>query len=293
MGRPSHVGARHGRHGRPDFVDNPAWVTKILADSWEVLEDTIPPAWRPRLDSVEVTAADRISAGVHEYGCGVYGCVFPTHDPMVVLKVSTDDTEAEFALDLAATLVVPICVEYRQVMALDARYKGRRVHLLWRESANHVGEMEKVLGIRAVDYLHTQHAAAQLAYAAIQGVLIPPLLDKLRKSWVGLVRPILGLADHDDDFQIFTQLSEVKIGRQVDMERRALSIWVAAVENMARQTKVPQLRRLANGMIEVYTRQHIFFGDVHDENVGLVARADGGHWVITDPGHVAVVSSSG
>jgi len=285
MGRPSHARARHGR-----LVANPAWVTDILAESWEVLNDTVPPAWRPRLDDIRATSADRISGSVHEYGCGHYGCVYPTYDPEVVMKVTTDETEAEFAADLAATLVRPICVIYRQVVALAARHKKRAVHLLWRESATHVGDLEKVLGGLAVDYLHAQHAAAQFAYAALGGHVTSTWLEKHRESWQGSANATFGFVDLVDVNDVFEQLAVVKMERVHDMARTALSLWVSSVDKMARQTKIPQLRRLADGMLEVYTQQHIFFGDVHSGNVGLVARADGGHWVITDPGHVAVTS---
>jgi streptomycin 6-kinase len=40
------------------------------------------------------------------------------------------------------------------------------------------------------------------------------------------------------------------------------------------------------GLEKVWDEQHIFFGDIHTGNVGMVD----GQWVITDPGHVAVVS---
>jgi hypothetical protein len=204
------------------------------------------------------------------------------------MKVTTDETEAEFAAELAANLLRPICVKYYQVVALSNRHKNRRVHLLWRESANQVGEMGRVLGGLAVDYLHAQHAAAQFAYATMQGVATPAWVAKYQTSWQKEANSTVGLADMTDVHGIFAQLAGVRIGRFRDMIDKALSIWVASVEAMARQTRIPQLRRLAGGMLEIYTQQHIFFGDVHSGNVGLVARADGGHWVITDPGYVVV-----
>jgi hypothetical protein len=264
-------------------------VTDILAESWEVLDDTVQPAWRPRLDDVRATPTGRISAEVTEYGCGAYGCVYPTYDPNVVLKVTTDDTEAEFAAEIAATLVRPICVAYYQVMVLASLHKKRQVRLLWRESASQVGRMGEVLGGTAVDYLHVQHAAAQFAYATLRGIATRAWVAKHQESWQGHANTAFGIADMVDVHNIYEQLADVEMARPHDMMHKALAIWMASVENMARQRQAPQLRRLADGMIEVYTQQHIFFGDVHSGNVGLVARADGGHWVITDPGHVVVV----
>jgi hypothetical protein len=239
---------------RREYVRNPAWATEAVARSWELMEDTIVPAWRPQLDSVKISAHDRVSGGVHEYGCGKYGCVFPTYEPSVVLKVTSDSTEAEFAALLANTLVRPICVEYYAAIALDMKRSGRPVHLLWRESADKVGLLKEVLWPQAVALINAQHGAAQKAFFALQGMAIKDMP-----------------------------------GRPHEVMRRALSLWLESCEVMARQTQVPQLRELGDGLVEVYTRQRIFFGDIHAGNLGIAHRADGGHWVVTDPGHVAVV----
>lgn len=217
------------------------------------MEDTVLPAWRPILDSVKAAAADRVTARVPEYGCGKYGCVFPTHEPGVVLKVTSDTTEAEFAAQIAGTLVRPICVYYYAAIALDMRHQDRPVHLLWRESANHVGAIGKVLGPQALELVNTQHLAAQRAYFAIQG------------------------------FDIGVP------GRPHEVMRAAIRDWINTCEAMARQSQVPELRDLGDGLVEVYGRQQIVFGDIHAGNLGIVHRPDGGHWVVTDPGHVAVV----
>ena len=239
------------------FVPNPAWVTETLARSYEILEDTVPPAWLPRLDSVKPgDHAERVSARIKEYGCGKYGCVFPTLDSGVVMKVTTDDTEAEFAATLAATLVHPICVEYKMVVALNSKHDGRSISLLWRESADHVGGLADMVddlrggeaGDIALSYIIEQHQAAQLAYAAF------------RKS-------------------------------SPTVSRSLIRLWVESCERMARQTEVPELQSIGAGLVACYQQQHIFFGDVHEGNLGMVHRRDGtSPWVITDPGNVAVVN---
>ena len=39
-------------------------------------------------------------------------------------------------------------------------------------------------------------------------------------------------------------------------------------------------------MIKVLDKDGVFFGDIHDGNLGLV----NGKWLIVDPGHVAVIT---
>ena len=66
--------------------------------------------------------------------------------------------------------------------------------------------------------------------------------------------------------------------------------WLETCEKMARQIKVPELRKLGDGLVEVYGANRVFFGDLHEGNFGLVTRNGVLQWVITDPGHVAVIS---
>lgn len=145
--------------------NNPAWVTKTLAKSFEDLEDSkIPKQWLPRLQTVGAHG-ERITASAKEFGCGAYGCVLPTMDPKIVLKVTTDDTEAEFAMKLAKTLVVPVCTKYFAAMKIGEEHDGRPITLLWREEAKDIGEMKG----EADELVANQHEAAQLAYELILG----------------------------------------------------------------------------------------------------------------------------
>lgn len=245
------------------MIPNPPWATKVIADVYDSLQGMgVPARWMPRLQDVVQAGDDSVNAGVVEYGCGQYGCVFPTLDDKVVLKLTADDTEAEFAAHLAPTLERPICVRYYTVIQPEGVIDAKRsqVYLLWRESADYVGKISDFLdeatgngdrGDEAYELISAQHAAAQVAYESLNG--------------------------------------RVQGGRPHDLMRRSIAVWLDTCEAMARQTRVPELRELGDGLVEVYRAQHIFFGDIHAGNLGLVHRTDGDHWVITDPGHIAVV----
>jgi hypothetical protein len=141
----------------PDLIPNPPWVTKALADAYETMEERVPPKWLPKLTQ---TGARRgtMTAKLKEYGCGVYGCVLPTLDPGVVVKVTTDVTEAQFATELAQTLPVRVTVDYHLAMRLAAEREGRPIYALWRESAEDVGKLAHS------DLISNQHEAAEAAY---------------------------------------------------------------------------------------------------------------------------------
>jgi len=212
-----------------------------------MLAHKISPEWFPRMDHISGAGAQDIVARIKEYGCGAYGCAFPTGDPGVVMKLTTDSTEADFAAKFANSLAAPICVEYYAVIRLAAQHKGRQIYLLWRESAEHVGAIYKVLGERARTFIDVQHSSAQHGYEMI-------------RRHPGTPKALEAIDD-----------------------------WLFFCEEMATQDEVPQLNELGAGMLRIWREQHIFFGDVHSGNVGMVKRADGTHWVITDPGNIAVV----
>jgi hypothetical protein len=214
------------------------------------MREYVRPAWLPIIEAVEYTQPGLVVGEIHEYGCGAYGCVFPTHDPKVVLKITADDTEAEFAAMLAPSIAAPICTDYYTVLKLGKKFKDSHkgtekteLYLLWREAASHVGDAER-LGKAARRLILEQHGRAQAAYHAI--------------------------FHHQDDQVIAGDV-------------RA---WLAALDRMAED---PTVGALGAGMARTFREQRILFGDVHDGNVGIVHRGADDMWVITDPGHVAVV----
>lgn len=121
---------------------------------------------------------------VKEYGCGVYGCVIPTLDPAIVMKLTTDDTEAQFAAQVADQLVAPICVNYHMVLETKVKHERRTVYLLWRDSADDVGRIRnQPNGEWAVHYINKQHAAAGLAFRALRAEGMTKETDRLLVEW--------------------------------------------------------------------------------------------------------------
>lgn len=157
-------------------MPNPAWVTRAIAASYETMEQRVPPNWLPKLAKTKSKGINLVGA-LKEFGCGSYGCVLPTLDSATVLKVTTDQTEAQFAADTAATLVVKVTVDYRMVMRLAAERQGRTIYLLWRESADEVGAYQSPL-------IDAQHKAAETAYIRMHktGEIDRASIDRWRAS---------------------------------------------------------------------------------------------------------------
>ena len=217
----------------------------MIAKHYEDMQQEVPAKWLPKIASIKGTGGRKVAAQMKEYGCGAYGCVLPTYDPDVVLKLTTDDTEAEFAHDLASSISAPIVVKYRKTVTLPEEYHGHGTYLLWRQAADEVGNLLDAVKARkgnrskAFAAIAKQHKAAQRAYDAL----------------------LAGKPAHDK-----------------------LDAWRDAAKLLGEE--VPELRELMRGMIKVLDKDGVFFGDIHDGNLGLV----NGKWLIVDPGHVAVIT---
>lgn len=175
---------------RSGFVVNPPWVTKALADAYEILDDKIPTRWLPQLASVQARGSKGIIADLIEFGCGSYGCVLATMDPDTVVKVTSDESEAHFAARISPTLVAPVCVEYHMVVLLSQRHEGRKVHLLWRESAENVGKLDEVLdrGVEVEHVIENQHIAGAQAFKSLYHKAPQRYIDQEIREWLERVR---------------------------------------------------------------------------------------------------------
>lgn len=134
-----------------DFGRTP-WVDRAMNIEWAKVQKEVPLSWMPTAEAV-----NKQGFVLEEYGCGYYGCVMPTGEDGLVLKITTDFSEASFAqtaIDLGewplgivryhAVLQLPDVLAYRQEDDSTVRIRKtptpprglrNRVYLLWREEA--------------------------------------------------------------------------------------------------------------------------------------------------------------
>lgn len=118
------------------------WVDRNITSILPQLRQHVPESWLPRT----MTESGRNKPVVEEYGCGHYGCVMPTNEPDLVMKLTSDPSEAWFiarALTLEPTSGI---VEYKKIFALDATHKSRSLFVLWRTEAHDIGSWQYSLG---------------------------------------------------------------------------------------------------------------------------------------------------
>jgi hypothetical protein len=121
-----------------------SWVDQALTRKWDAITARVRPEWLPRQISGKKVRH------FQEYGCGHYGCVYPTTQPGIVFKVTSDPTEAFFvAYVLRTKQQVDGLVGYHQVLAIEGESRRNRpVFVIVRDEAMHVGNVREVLDER-------------------------------------------------------------------------------------------------------------------------------------------------
>jgi len=274
-----------------------AWVDRNVNAYWNALNALVPEEYLPTLDTLR-----RGMKSFEELGCGYYGCVLPTNDPGVVLKLTTDVTEARFANYAIQTASREIVrdqsfseaefwdglVQYFGVYELvGATHRRRQVFAIWREEAQDIGFVGKYYGAldpytsrtlrEFSDNLFGFKSFAQIVwkYLGAGKQTAPGRREKLAnledwafRAWRDTEGEIRGLRGAERAAfalrycEVIGELMENSY--QSDAVGRALLFWMASGALLC---------------------------DVHHNNVGMVTRTDGDYTyeqaVITDPGQCA------
>lgn len=247
----------------------------------ESVLDAIPEDWRP-------TTLD-------PYGCGSYGCVYPTSDPAIVLKATTDPTEVAF-VQIAQQLHGPNgfpagIVRYYRIDATTETYRGRLAYLIWRESAFDVGNISAAAMAHDADPYLRRTAMEAYKYMSMY------------MGYAKLVREAIQRSDDPLAFQVEAARYADWAWNDVNWEDGVNRIKsfrggrrFAAAEHAALGTAQmlgsTYLFNYVGEALEFYQDQGLMLADVHSGNIGRVIRPDYGDIVvITDPGHLVQLTT--
>lgn len=225
------------------------WVKPVLTRNREMLTKLVGQKWMP----------------VRALGSGSYGTVYSTSDPGVVMKITSDASEANlvaFTVDLVnrehRSMPEGLVRYFRIVQLPRAEHPNDwSVYVIWREAAHHVGFLEKddtraavLLGLPSSysiwavrDALWDYRTAASRAYSA------------------------------------YLKKKELKI-----KEADAISA------SIQRISSISALSTLGETLM-FYYKHGAVISDVSLTNLGFVVRNSRKTLVITDPSHTAFLRS--
>ena len=268
---------------------NPPWTTRAIAKDWDKLSDLVGADWMPSLSKPHASRKGELVATLDTLGCGAYGCVLETDDPEVVLKITTDASEAEFATKVLPTMPAEAqagVVRYLNATKLDSKHERRPLYALWREAATDVGKLgsakgitDRFLGRTRKSLLHLVAHSWEAAQVALETLLdagdrAGEIYDEALTSGRSTYAPSV------DPDEIASQLASMD--PESDRVAAALSYFESTNDAM-RGTELERVGKALNAFLHA----GVFVADVHEGNLGKVA----GHWVITDPGNAIVLPS--
>ena len=265
------------------------WIDRSMKTVWERVVAASPRReWAPRL-----LPGKKFS--LEEYGCGHYGCVFPTSDPAVVCKLTSDPTEAFFVAAAMSIGTFPEgIVRYYGIYRIPgAEHRGRPLFVLWREEATEVG---KVLHYPP-SYMWKNLPPSEAYVARSKSLLFNRL--GLFQDNAGKIRDTLKRAP--DPFAMAEAAKELSLdwawrfvsesdeGPFVPAERfrgeKRVALHLAVLDRLTVEMENEYLADQIGGALKFYLDEGLLLADVHQGNVGLVEGRVGSSPVITDPGH--------
>lgn len=264
------------------------WIDRSMKTVWERVVAASPkPSWAPRL-----LPGKKFS--LEEYGCGHYGCVFPTSDPEVVCKLTSDPTEAFFVAAAMSIGTFPEgIVRYYGIYRIPgAQHRGRPLFVLWREEATKVGEALRVpyWGGYALDpkeeYERRAKNTLRMSIESFKAVA-----GKVRDTLKRAADPFAMVEEskrYED--RAWRYVSEAEsAGRAIVLDNfkgaQKVALGLTRLERFAVEMENEYLADQIGGALKFYLDEGLLLADVHQGNIGLVEGRVGSSPVITDPGH--------
>lgn len=260
----------------PLVRSNPAWTNAALLRHWDALERLVGPRRMPVVD--EHTAHRLVAV---EYGSGAYGTVMPTRTKGLVLKVTSDPTEAKIAAVALTLRPYPSgLVRYRAVLRLSGRHGGNPIYALWREEAYDVG---KALDRdeRAIGQLETIRDQADEAFRLLYDD------PRARSEVASAAERCAGATGFEGgrDPGVVARVKRWSKGRAA-----SAGCGVDAARVVADEMSERGRGRWVGATIRDLIDRGILLADVHPGNVGSVPRGGSMRVVITDPGHATFLT---
>lgn len=278
---------------------NPAWADRVLNTQRAETRKYATKHGLPSPIARQLTDSKGHQKWL-EFGCGTYGCVYPTSDPDIVVKLTRDADEVAIAKHLMklGDKAPAGIVKYSGVLDTELSQNGAPLFLLWRESASSVGGYADEMNVQ-LDRLQDFASIAKEALDRWRGD--PEQLPNQIKR-AGNVLAKLGVQVIDSPTahtQVLLNGSAVDVRNvpgwfKSNSPKLAPSIdsyammgaagWMAAIEIAKKLAASEDLHLVGEAFLEL-SKKGILLADVRSANLGLVNRGGQREWVIVDPGY--------
>jgi hypothetical protein len=290
---------------------NPAWTQTLLKSHWDALAKLVDTKWMPMAASVKKVPGKNADGGqlykttsVMEYGTGHYGTVMPTNDPRVVIKITSDKTEARFVAIVLTFKEQPLgIVRYHRIVQLPGAYRKRPVFAIWRQSAENVGNIGPRRAGDAYDerlaktFLRSMvvfQSAAGLARDVLKRAKDPQAIATSAAQRAGRRESEIVLGDYAGGYMARTPR---------EVMRATMARYSAGAPRLAYLLELLDVVSgeviaetdygyLVGRALNDYLHRGLLLADVHDGNLGMAEVEEYSTLmpVITDPGHAVILT---
>lgn len=248
-----------------------------------------------------------------EYGCGHYGCVYPTSNPDTVFKLTTDVSEAHFIaclkeLEAEQNFDFDGLVKYNALVGVpNAKIRGKNVFALWRQEAYFVGSwgsnVDQVAPGNSKQYVRQTAREVSHLIMQVKGAshAVRSILNKLLKknvplqnnddywSAVGTAMKLVldgnyqeGIIDNDGNPRIVSPFDQGdlfrdlfgNIGNKPDKVGAAVAFYLTLVFYQSDMLESTYMGDAVGRAFNELTRKGLLLADVHLGNIGLVMKPE-------------------
>lgn len=257
----------------PAGLGKTPWVDRTWKLIWDKVSKAVTPEWLPLFEA---------SGVAKEYGCGLYGCVMPTRDPSVVVKFTSDPTEAAFVAAAIKVGEFPEgIVKYFDIKAISGvTRRNRPVFVLWRSAVDSVGLSWKEHRAFVENVtLYSRAATSVLLLLKKQ----PGLLHEYKKHEEYAWNIVAESIEYEGDE--ISLRERVKINPNGVTAARRIAVNLRLCDSVIEWMENTYGQHVIGEALSFYREVGFVFGDLHVGNFGYVNEKI----VISDPGHAAPI----
>lgn len=262
----------------------PPWVTKVIRKESGTIAKAFGKKYLPR------------DIDVNELGTGHYGTVFSTAEKNIVLKITSDPTEAEF-INWLGTLPkdkrdwddeLAGLVKYYGIVELNVTHRRRPVNAILREGAYKVGYYDVIPQMKKTAYNpeYVEYQSSELRHHLQVFQRMAALVRKYEKR---LTSEQLQNVYHQSDEEYYAEIAYTGWEKRGPIKKKAL-IALTFMRNSIELMQNTWITKIIGNVYAHLMEYGVILADVHLNNIGLVKRQNTP--VITDPGHMIKILKS-
>jgi len=276
---------------------NPPWADKALSSIYDRLSDHVDSKWLP----VPVGKKK-----FKEFGCGHYGCVYPTSTPGIVCKITSDVSEAAFVAAYHKIGKKPegIVTYYDVLKIAGASHRKRPVFVLWREEVQPVTFHAFMVGNSSYTEVENALVGAKIvahnARIALLGIKdankrIARAQEALKRmddvaGWDGIGNSVYV----GSRIRSFRSTAEYTDSYRKRMPKDRFLAWAFYMFSQFTDNLDMSFGISAGTALRFYFDKGLLLADVHTANVSLALPdpdyPNDKNWVISDPGHAVALT---